>query len=689
MARIVVGLPESVTAAVTGFSIPLMALLLLNHFTPAWTLPLGVSGAVIAVRASGLGSEAVSRASLGWSLGAVGLALAWFWYNVRYSAQDVYAIRDPSTYTITGRWLMDHASLAIHTQPEVYGSPAGASFPIGAYSPVGPGTLNAQGNHLLPAILAVSGSVFGQSALFTTNVAIGALALIVFFGLGRRIVSAPLALLATAILALSMPYIYVSRDTFTEPLTMLFLIGSLALAHRAMTSWRVAEFALCGLAAGSAAMVRIDSDLALLGIVAGAALFLASAPERRRADAAIRCAVLLAGAVLTAVLGWVDLVTLSRQYYDSQRANITMATLAVFLVVLAAPGVVWVLRRPALRAWLRGVQVRRRLAWTAAGGVVAVFAVLASRPLWMQTHGPPNSNLVHMQEYSAVAVDGTRTYDEQTVHWLALYLGWPTVVLGVAGYAAMIVVLVRRRTYALCATLAMGLSMSFFYLWSSKITPDQPWSMRRYVPVVMPLLLVAATYALRALWGSGARARHGVGTPHGRRLGTVMTGVAVLAAAAALALPAAATWPMRHVREDVPQLGQLQALCTAIGPRAAVVMLDESVIVGYGQSVRSFCKVPVIGVVAASGGQLAMINKAVVAHGRRLFVLAQDANEFPATMTRTPSVPVFSVVTVQRWPNQIGSAPKHPVTDGFTELYLVGVDATGTGYPVTPVKSGS
>jgi hypothetical protein len=690
VARAAVGLPDSITAAATGFSIPLMALLLLGHLTPAWTLPLGLGGAVVAVWAGGVGREAVSRSSLGWTAGAVGLALAWFWYNVRYSAQDVYAIRDPSTYTITGRWLMDHGSLAIGTHADVFGSPAGATFPIGAYSQVSPGTLNAQGNHLLPAILAISGSVFGQGALFKTNVAIGAVALIVFFGLGRRIVNPPLALLATAILAISMPYIYVSRDTFTEPLTMLFLIGSLALLHRAMTSWRIAEFALCGLAAGSAAMVRIDSDVALVGIVAGATMFLASVPQRRRRDAAVRCAVLLAGAVFTALLGWVDLVRLSRQYYESQHANITMATLAVVLVVLAAPGVAWVVRRGALTAWLRSEEVRRRLAWAAGGVVVAVFGVLASRPLWMQTHGPLNSNLVNMQQYSRVAVDGTRTYDEQTVHWLALYLGWPTVVLGVAGYAAMVAVLVHRRAYQLCAAVAMGLSMSVFYLWSSKITPDQPWAMRRYVPVVMPLLLVAAMYGLRALWGSRSRVQAwGRQVRSGRQLGSVITGVAVLAALAAVAFPAVTTWPMRHVREDVPQLGQLQALCSAIGPDAAVVMLDESVIVGYGQSVRSFCKVPAIGLVAPSAAQIATINTSVLAHGRKLFVLAQNGNEFLALTSGLGAIPLFSEVTVQRWPNLIGAAPRRSVTDGFTELYLLAVDAAGIGHAVPPVKSGS
>ena len=43
--------------------------------------------------------------------------------------------------------------------------------------------------------------------------------------------------------------------------------------------------------------------------------------------------------------------------------------------------------------------------------------------------------------------------------------------------------------------------MSALYLWNAQIAPDQPWAMRRYVPVVLPLLLVlAAAFGLRELW---------------------------------------------------------------------------------------------------------------------------------------------------------------------------------------------
>ena len=80
-----------------------------------------------------------------------------------------------------------------------------------------------------------------------------------------------------------------------------------------------------------------------------------------------------------------------------------------------------------------------------------------------------NPNLENMQRASGVAIDGTRTYNEQTVNWQAMYLGWPTVLLAVAGYALLVVTVIRRRNYALVGAVTMGLVMSGLYLWNCQI----------------------------------------------------------------------------------------------------------------------------------------------------------------------------------------------------------------------------
>lgn len=669
-ARVVLGAPEVIAAGLAGFSVGPMILLLAGHFTAGLVLPAGIAGAVLAAWACGLPRELPGgRSAVAIHLAAVLVCVAWFYYNVRYTAQDVYATRDPATYTITARWLVDHPSLQIQTHLEIFGSPTGGVGETGGYALVAPGTLNAQGNHLLSAMVAMFAWIAGNHAVFQANTLITALALLVFFGFARRIVAPVLALAAMTALALSMPVVYVGRDNYTEPLTLLFLIGALALVHRAHRSGRIIDFALAGLVGGSAAMARIDSYGGLIGLVAAAAVYVIVSRDRRAA--VVRAIALASGAAVTTLIGWLDLVRLSRQYYGSQHHNIVLLLVALFAVVALAPVVVAITWRPSVRSWLVRDRSRRQLALGFNATLVLVFAALASRPLWETTRGTPNANLENMQRRWGHAVDGTRTYHEQTVNWLALYLGWGTVVVAVLGYTVLVTALVRRRQYTLSGMLAMGLSMSALYLWNGQIAPDQPWAMRRYVPVIMPLLLVAAAAGIEAAW----RARGPL------RFAWMQRALIIVAVAYGVWFPWSVTHPMRHVRDEVPQLSQLNALCSAIGPHGAVVEADEATIFGYGQTLRSFCNVPTIGLDAPLPAELVSIRAAAQAHGKTLYVLAQNPDFLPLApgASRTP----FSVVTVQRWPTQINVAPKLPDTQNYA-MYLADVDVSGLAHPVSP-----
>jgi hypothetical protein len=237
----------------------------------------------------------------------------------------------------------------------------------------------------------------------------------------------------------------------------------------------------------------------------------------------------------------------------------------------------------------------------------------------------------------------------------------------VIGYVLLVAAVVRRRAYGTVAALTMGLTMSALYLWNPQIAPDQPWAMRRYVPVVLPLLLVAAMAGLAALarW------------ERGRQVGRA---VIVLACAYVVVFAAQVSWPMRHVRDEVPQLRQVEAICAAVGPRGAVVEVDDSAVFGYGQTLRGFCNVPTIGLPAAAPEQLAAVRRAVAAHGRVLYVLSQD----PARATYADGVQpgAFSTVTVQRWPTQINVAPDEADQQTYT-MFLSTVDDRGFAHPVT------
>ena len=239
-------------------------------------------GAVIAVAVCSTSPEPIERSTVVATVAAAAICVVWTVVNSFYTAQNLYAHRDPTTYNLAARWLMDHSRMPIPTQPGLFGSPVGYVDASAGFGNSSAGHVYAQGNHLLPVFLAAAGKLFGVAGLLKANVAFAACGLFVLFGLARRIVGPWWALVVMTAMAVSLPLLYVARDTLSEPLALLYLIGGLLLLHRAIAYRRVRDFALAGLITASAAMVRIDAYVALLALVAVAAVILAIARPGRR-----------------------------------------------------------------------------------------------------------------------------------------------------------------------------------------------------------------------------------------------------------------------------------------------------------------------------------------------------------------------------------------------------------------------
>ena len=336
--------------------------------------------------------------------------------------------------------------------------------------------------------------------------------------------------------------------------------------------------------------------------------------------------------------------------------------LAAVLGGLAVP-LIW---RPWLTRRLAALQWRTRAATVASVAIVAAFAFLASRPFWMQGHSRPTLYLIQVQKQAHDAVDPTRNYNEQTLNWQALYFGWPTVLLAVGGYVLLVRRFLVQRDWTLVGVLAMGLSMSLLYLWTAQITPDQVWASRRYVPVVMPMLLVAAAAALREL-----RARYG----RRGRIGTALGAVVLVA------YPLVVTLPAFGIREEVPQLKQINAICDRVGSNGAVVEVDLNSIQGYGQAIRSYCNVPSLGLVDASPAQLAAIRTSLLRHGRQLYVFSTDATKIQFAPGH-PSPAAYSTVVTTRWPSSLHTTPFGP-THETVQAFLGTVRDDGLVEPIS------
>lgn len=662
-ATVVSGLPELLAAAAAGFAIPAMILLLAGHVSMPIVLPVGLLGAAVMVVLCGVGDAPTSRRSVLMTVVAAVIALAWLVFNARWSAQNVYATRDPATYTLTGQWLVHHPSLPIPTQPQIFGHVSDLVTRSAGFGPSGPTHVYAQGNHLLPVLLAVGGWIGGTTALLKINVAIGAVALFVFFGLARRVAGEGFALVAMLTLAVSMPMLAFSRDTYTEPITLVFLVGGLSLLWRAVSLDRPRDYLAAGLVLGSAALARIDSYAALLPIIIVIAVLLAVAPVGRRRAAALRCLLLAVGVGVPTFLGYRDVTTLSLGYYRTTRSNIVLLGKAgIVLVVVGALIVAVTWSVPAIRR-LFEPERRNRLAVAAGILVVVAFGVLASRPLWTTSRGGLKASQVALlQKGLRLPVDGSRNYSEHAFQWMGWYFGWLTVGLAVIGLALLVVRLIRSADLASLGFLGVVLAMSALYFTRAEIYPDQVWAMRRYLPIIIPGLLIAAAYVMAVLWQRNRWLRP----------------VAVGLAAAAVAVTAVITSPMQGVRSYVPLEREVDAVCGAIGPNGAVIESDPAATSGYTQTMRSFCNVPSAGLAKPSPQVLAAVRAAAAAHGRALYVLSQDPTTVPF-VSGAPR-PFFDAAT-EKWPERLVDVPQQANRFHLT-VWLGRVEPSGR---VTPV----
>jgi len=666
-------LPLLLPALFAGFSLVAMVLLYLGLYRPALVLPLGLIGAAAAGLGVGLARPEPLAGNRLLDGAAVLVTLAFAALNVRYSAQNISVFRDPAAYAVTGQWLVHHGSLPIPVEAEVFGAVPGVSFSSAAFDP-GPaaGFVYPQYGNLLPGLLAVAGWLYSDGLLLKLNAMIGSVALLGFYGLVRQYTARVWALVAVIVLGVSLPQLHFSRNSYSEPVTMLFLVGGLALLREVQRRGSTRGYGLAGLVLGSAALARIDGLYFLLAVPLLAAATLAIASPERRRDATRKVAALLLGVAVPVVVAMVNLATLSSPLYldnlGSELAMIAAAAVAITVVGAVAVVLAWRTRllhrlAAATGRWLPGV---------GAAAVMVLAAVAASRPLWYvgripDAPEPQIHYITFLQKANGLPLDGTRSYAEQTMLWFSWYYGPVTVALGVLGVAFGVHRLLRRGDLRLLAPLAMFLSAALLYVTVPSIVPDQIWAMRRYLPVVIPGLLLAAAAVLGLL---------------ARRSRTGMAAAALLAGIMLL-IPAMLSSRLVTVRDLVPQLPEVLNLCDNL-PADAALLTTGSLAVTYPQTARSYCQVPVAAVRQPTRAQLKQVQATAQAHDRRLYLLFSDPDEVPRdTASATAAWQQISCVLISHWNATLNKA----VADhGFDKRMLYLGEITPEGM-VTPASS--
>ncbi|BEP14613.1 hypothetical protein acdb102_29240 [Acidothermaceae bacterium B102] len=654
-ATVVAGVPLALCAAVAALTTVAALALITSQFRPVLVLPLGLLAAAAAAAVVFRVMPATPTRTLLPNLLVLVGALVCVGFNLKYSAQEIWVFRDPSTYALTGEWLAHHATAFIHTQPDVFGSVPGVGDTSLGFGRLSPGTIQSQYPDAAPMLVAIGGW-FSDSALLRVAPLIGGVALLGFYALVRSVVTEWWALGATALLAVSLPMLNFSRAVYSEPTTMVFLLGGLALLFLCdeVGGWPV--HVVTGVTFGAAEIARLDGGLYLLAVSAYAVMRLARAVDRR---AAVREVAALAGAaVLVFLLGVLMTRRLSPLYWAGHDKE-TVGLLAPAVLVALVGAVVVLLAWGPPERRTKALALVPRTAWTVAGIVVLLGIFGATRPFWLVHHHFVRADFTIaeeiLQKAKHIRVDGTRDYAENSMTWIGWYYGAVVVAAGVIGAAWLVLRFGRTGKPALVAFLLVFLSSSVLFLWYPNIAPDQIWVMRRFLPIVIPGFVIAAAYV-------------------GHRLGLLGRPAQVVAAVlvvASFGFAIDTSQTLARVRQAVPELAEVENVCANLPANAALLVSGELADT-YAMTARAYCRVPVATLKAPTQATLATVAATARAHGKTLMLLADNAAVLPAGTTPQP----VSTLVIESWNTtlqQPAQASGHPTRS----MYLLAVGADG------------
>ncbi|CAN5639795.1 hypothetical protein BH10ACT1_BH10ACT1_38170 [soil metagenome] len=694
----------ALTAALAVATVGSLGLLLAvtGHYSTGLALLLGLPAAAVLTFGISrtLPAGGTTRAAHLGAAAALVLALSYGAIAGATPSQNVVLSRDPGSYVTTARWLSRDGSLGVDARGQAFAGVRGLQFSSAAVYDMGkpfppsdvvgsPGEIRQSGdlefqfNHLSSTVMATGYDVGGHRLLFRMPALMSALSLLLLYAVTVRVTSRPfVSLLAPTLLAACLPFLYVARNTYSESFTSVLLWGAVLVLVGLHRRPKVAAGIAGGVLLGALVCARIDA-LLYVGMVfplAGVSIGLASPGAERRARLRTWAAVFVA-ALATGLVGWIDLNDHSGFYVRDLTDQISLLRKAT----LAAAGVSVV----GLLAWTHVAPIRdtaRRLARPAAplaAGLVAALILLGwlVRPeIQTATTDLKLPTVETLQRAQGLPIDPDRSYAEETLRWMAWYLGAPALLAAIAGFAVGTWRTVRATVEpALLAVVVLGLGAGGLYWWDPEITPDQLWATRRFVPATFPALAVMAAVAVTAVASTTVAERI---RRHRPPLAFAALGLAALVL---VVPPLATTRPLRQMRIQPGYLKPVLEVCDDLPSDAAVIVLG-----GFGQatlpqSIRAWCGVPVAG----QGSALSSLENAhgvageLAANGYQLYLLSPDPNGFVPfqeegghrpTSTVGVDQPFMAEQTLDRAPSKyLTPAEAIAVPTPFT-LHLLRVD---------------
>jgi hypothetical protein len=481
--------------------------------------------------------------------------------------------------------------------------------------------------HLWPALLAVSWAAAGEGGVSNTGPLLGVLAVLAAaLALRRAVASAPwgseraaLACAGVAGLLLSTNMLEVWHTKYPSSeisAQMLFVGALLALVLALATGWRAAAGA-AGVLVGVGFLTRADGFLLILM----AAACLATIIALRRWDTRATWFAVGLAAVLPHAC-W--------QAYSYQAAGNCSALnsvpslpqLAAACVALLVVGFVLRLSGPRIVRLLGGRGVQRGVGY-AVTGVAALLLLLGYlRPS------------LFGQSFRVIYGVNQRTWDEQTLNRLSWFVSTPGFLLMLAGIA---VVALRRWGGALWILTAPLLAIFPVYGYQARNSVRLMWWSRRFVPTVLPLVLMLAGMVLGlALLAVAGRVAGWRGLLAGRRV-WVLRVASLLSITGLLAFYLNESWPLRKHQEWGGSFAITARIASAAGGKQGVFLWKN---------------IPV-------GGEASLFGAAIwLERGQVSAMLPTDPRQISSYLRSFakgfPDQPVFIIWDGQRVPNLPG-----------------------------------
>lgn len=450
---------------------------------------------------------------------------------------EVLAALDPALYPVLLRSLPSTEASPYYLLPGFYvmGEPRGQVTP--QFYPLHP---------VWQAVAYGLGGVRAALLLPGLWALLGSLAIYLF---ARRLMGWPAAMLALAGLSLNALQVWFARYPTAETLTQFLLwLGLWALGVWLMNEQAPAPFLglLAGLALGQVMLVRIDTYF-LLGIPLAVGVWLLWHGRLRREHGWF-----FVPMGLTAVYSLVHALWQSAPYFTNTFGYVLLMVRLYWPAVAATAVAGLALLLLALRYRQQLNELGRYRAWILATAM-AVIVLLAAYAWFIR---PFTANVIPDWQdwYGGRPV---ANYDHENLRRLGWYLAPFGVWLGVAGMA----LLTWRFNRYTAVLLGVGLFFSLLYLWRIQANPHQIYTMRRYVPVVMPFFILSA--AAFCAWLGWQRSRW-------------LQGTAVLLATLWLG---GLGWSARGFISQVDYHGliaQMEQLNAQLAPRAILIFNDQT-----------------------------------------------------------------------------------------------------------------